>query len=229
MKVKFGALVSAMTGTVGGQTIQRSQHGTILRTKPIPRKSRSSAQSYNRTNFAVVSQAWRDLTQANRDSWDAVAVNWSAFDSFGDPITLSGYEVFVRASFGLVSFGGAIVPTGSNPLTLWSPGSISLTISVAAASIVVGWSGGSVASDNIVAVAFSRPLPPSRKFRAGSMRGFAAITSATTAPVEFQSSYISAYGLFPPLNSRVYVSFKVVSTVNGSYSQVYSNSTIVVP
>ena len=69
-RVKLGPLITDISGSIGGMTIQRNKFGITLRQKPIPVYKFTPAQITIRTYIATIQAAWQNLTDAERLQWN---------------------------------------------------------------------------------------------------------------------------------------------------------------
>jgi hypothetical protein len=95
-RVKYGSLVSQISGSVGHATFQNSQGGAILRNKPIPSYSSSSAQVCQRSAMSELQSAWLALTPAARLKWCQFVAFSSQHIKRDDNILISGYNLFLK-------------------------------------------------------------------------------------------------------------------------------------
>ena len=65
-RVKFGSLVTEISGSIGGSTFQRNSFGNTLRNKPNPIRSRTAAQLSIRQYMKQAHAGWTALTAAER-------------------------------------------------------------------------------------------------------------------------------------------------------------------
>ena len=72
-KLKFGALVTSGSGSLGGHTIQNSKGGPQLRTKPIARNMPSDSQRAIRSINPILQTGWKNLTDSQRQIWNNYA------------------------------------------------------------------------------------------------------------------------------------------------------------
>jgi hypothetical protein len=93
-RIKFGALVTSGSGSLGGHTIQHSRGGMQLRNKPINKKPASQAQLIIRSRILQLQGLWRSLTNAQRSSWNIVPF-----------ITMAGHSYFIQYNMYLYSIG----------------------------------------------------------------------------------------------------------------------------
>lgn len=226
-RVKYGAMITELKGSVGGQTFQSCRGGYILRSKPVSPKVRSSVQSLIRGLTGNLASSWRGLSQADRDSWDAVAPSYPHTDKFGDPATFIGYELYVRANFYLQLVGVAPIQTGLLPDILWDPVALTITSSVATSTMDLNWFGGAVGAGMRLLVRLSRPLSAGRTYRASDLIVVGSVTSGTASPYDLWKSCQDAFGRDPIAGERFFASVQVVSASTGNVSQLYNASAIV--
>lgn len=114
-------------GSVGTLTYTESRQGATVRQKVNPAQPRSTEQLSIRAILAQASRAWGALTDANRTAWDNYAASRTEPDAFGNQVSLSGQNWFVRLTCRLLNQSKAQVdtpPTASAPA---SPASFAAT------------------------------------------------------------------------------------------------------
>ena len=95
-KVKFSALISEMRNKLNGSVFARNRGGAYLRTKVTPTNPMTIAQVQARSLLTSFSQAWRGLTEDQRQAWLSVVDQWSRTDVFGDVVNPSGSTLYIR-------------------------------------------------------------------------------------------------------------------------------------
>lgn len=90
-----GALVGALSGSLGGTTASRNKGGQYFRVRAIPTNPSTTAQLQRRADFATVSTDWQNLTTANRAAWDEWARQNPITNALGQSINKSGHQSFV--------------------------------------------------------------------------------------------------------------------------------------
>lgn len=226
-RVKYGAIITELKGSVGGQTFQSCRGGFILRSKPISPKVRTPLQSQIRTITARVAQSWRGLSAAQRATWDAVAPSYPYSDKFGDPGTLSGYELFMRANFYLTAGGHSTLSAGSLPDVLWDPSTLSMVSSVAHTQLDLVWTGGNLSAGMRAILKLSPPLSAGRSYRKSDLISADFFTAGQSSPYDLWSKCIALFGQAPKVGEQFFAGLQVVSETTGNVSQLYNASTII--
>ena len=121
-RIKFGALVTSGSGSVGGHTVQNSKGGMQLRTKPSYKGRPSFAQSLIRSLNSKLQEGWRLLTDAQRKEWDTFAFSHSVSNQKGTDHFISGHSLYLKYNFQFARVGSNLVvsPFDYAPLTFGS-------------------------------------------------------------------------------------------------------------
>lgn len=107
--MKFeSALVTSVSGSIGGMTGSHNAGGMYLRAKSIPVNPNTFAQQQVRANFNELMTAWRDqLTPTQRAGWENYAEITPVPDALGNLRTLQGAAMYVKGNSILLQAGGA--------------------------------------------------------------------------------------------------------------------------
>lgn len=110
-------------GSVGGLTASMVRGGNIIKKKANPSHQYNPGQNKIRSILGWLSRQWGTLTENQRDSWGAWAIDHPGTDKFGDPFIMSGFNAFVMLNHHAVRFGGGaamsvLPPTDPPPAAL---------------------------------------------------------------------------------------------------------------
>lgn len=92
--LKLGALVTQMSGKIGGQSISNRRGFTTIRNIVQTNKIPTAKQSKQRNISAQVSNQWQFLTSIQRIAWQAASVDYKYINRIGDEITRNGFQTF---------------------------------------------------------------------------------------------------------------------------------------
>jgi hypothetical protein len=98
-RIKYGSIVSEVSGSVGSATFQKSLYGNTLRNKPRPRKSTSPSQLVCRSYMTQLHNAWRALLPAQRDAWNKFISYSSASINRDRNVLLTGHALFIKYNY----------------------------------------------------------------------------------------------------------------------------------
>lgn len=193
MKAKFGAIVVAGSGKVGGHVFSKNRGGAYMRTKVTPSNPNSAAQQGVRAILSSLSQQWGALTDAQRKSWSGAVESWSKTDVFGDIKNPSGINLFVRLNSVLLNSSQPIILVP--PLKLEMPYSEIISASMAAATGIITITMSDNEYDGVLlAIAATPKLSNGVSFVKSQFRRIGVFTGAASA-VATAGSYAAKFGL----------------------------------
>lgn len=193
MKMKFGALVVAGSGKIGGHVASRNKGGSYLRTKTTPSNPSTSAQVNVRGKFKQFSQGWRGLTQVQRDAWNAVVDQWKTKDVFSDDVKPSGMNLYIRLNQNIALVGAAAISSPPVPASIPALTSGSATV-VGATGVVTLTFAPTVPAGVAMVVEATAPISAGRSFVKNLYRRIKSIAAAQTSPQVLTTEYAAVHG-----------------------------------
>lgn len=216
--VQYGAIITGMKGKIGGTVFQGGSSGQTAKTIDGIRDSAklTKADAGRVINTlpltASIAGAWRDLTDAQRDSWATGAVNYPAYNRYGVSYTPTGYQVFMTLNFQVVASGGTLLTECPVPITVpdltdfgitWVPSTaMNLTFSVA------------IPSDIIARVEATQPMSLGKRPKNSFYKVIAQYDDAATSPTNMLTAYQNVYGAVAP-NAKLYFRITYYSLLTG--------------
>lgn len=110
----IGLTGSLSSGKLGGLVGSRGRSGSQLRARIVPRQALTASSSEARHITGGLPALWRTLTEAERTSWTQLAQGLPAKNALGQPITLSGYALYIACARRLITIG-ILSPLGAAP------------------------------------------------------------------------------------------------------------------
>lgn len=98
-KVEYGALVTALKGSIGGWTFQSNRSGNIVRLRSGPFRAVTNKQTLAHQSLIQFLQLWQQLSSVNKTQWNIYATTWTKTDRFGTVNTLSGLNWFQSINY----------------------------------------------------------------------------------------------------------------------------------
>lgn len=112
MKFK-SAILTQVSGSIGGATYSHNRGGLYIRARTIPVNPSTPGQVAVRAYFASMVAIWANtLTDAQRTAWTLYAANTPLTDTLGDPLVLTGQQMYVRCNTARLRAGLARVDDG---------------------------------------------------------------------------------------------------------------------
>ena len=97
--IRTSNLVNDIRGSVGGNTFSRGLAGAQVSNRRSPRSKKASNQMQQNHYLPALSQAWRLLSDVERNSWRLKASAMTVQNSMGQPRVPSGFQVFVARNY----------------------------------------------------------------------------------------------------------------------------------
>lgn len=214
--MKFGALVVDGRGKIGGHVASKNRAGAYLRTKVTPVNGQTSYQNAIRNRFTTLAQAWRGLTEAQRDAWNAAVSDYSRTDIFGDLKQPTGSNLYQRLNNNLVTIGETAILNPPLPSAVGEVVAESLTAKdgtvAQALSLVLT---GNVPAGTSVKVMATAPISAGRSFVKSQYRLIGILDPAATTPVNLLSDYQAKFGSTGSAGQKIFVKVTAVNNVTG--------------
>ena len=226
MKAKFGAIVVAGSGKLGGHVASRNRAGAYFRTKVTPVNPSTTYQQQARNILTGLSQSWRALTQDQILAWNAGVDGFATTDIFGDLRNPTGKNLYVRLGANLISVGS---PPLSDIPSLQDVGFVtanSQSISLISPSWDLDAQFTAVGSD--MQLWATPSVSAGKNFVKSLYRQIGSIAGGTASPFDIRPLYEARFGA-PAIGEKVFVMLVAVNSVSGQKGVGSSTSTIVVP
>ena len=104
-----------MSGSAKGVTAAKTMGRKYIRNRGYGGSARTSAQASVKSIFKQLSQAWKNLTNAQILAWNALALTQAGKSVLGTSAKISGANLFTRLNYWIVACGGNVM---QNPPTL---------------------------------------------------------------------------------------------------------------
>lgn len=227
MKAKFGAIVVAGSGKLGGHVASRNRGGAYFRTKVTPVNPNTSAQAEVRSRLTSFSQAWRDLTDNQRASWNAAVANFAKTDIFGDLKNPSGFNLYQRLNNNLDQIGVAPLTSAPVPSEVVAVTELSVAADESASSLTITYAPTPVPADTAFIIRATPGLSPGVNFVKSEYRVLTFAETANVSPLAAGALWEAMFGELTE-GTKIFVSIEPMNAVTGQKGIAVSASTIVV-
>lgn len=133
-KITFGAIVADARGSISGNTFSRNANGAYIRTRVSGINSSTTAQQLVRSRFSSISRLWKDLTEAETETWIAAASQFTQSDALGQATTLTAMQLFSARNNSLVQVGLPPIRAYASSTVAPAPYTVELILSLDPAS-----------------------------------------------------------------------------------------------
>lgn len=218
MKTKWGALMVDGRGKIGGQVASKNRAGAYMRTKVTPVNPQTSYQTAVRALFASLSQAWRALTETQRDAWNAAVVNFQKTDIFGDLRTPTGINLFVRLNTNIINAGGTQIDLPPVITDTPQPVDFSAIADVSGQTLAITFTPTPVPASTAYIVEATQQVSPGKNFLKNLYRVINTLPAAATSPSANGGAYTTKFGAIV-LGQKIGIRIKAVDLLTGLTSQ----------
>lgn len=103
--IQYTGIVNQIRGKLNGSQFNKSRTIATLTRKSQQSKAVKGSQSQPRSDFAVVQREWKNVSASEKQQWQLQANSNPVRNRFGDLVTLSGYNMFIKANVNRVLVG----------------------------------------------------------------------------------------------------------------------------
>ena len=206
--VKYGPFAQ-LSGSINGWVYSHNRAGAYIRNRSLVTNPNTSFQVEARGNFRDAVDAWtNNLSDTSRGEWETYAANTPVLNRLGDPILLSGQQMFIR-SYQAIAMVGGDAPTGAPAIfdlgTFTVP---TITADASAGELSIAFNNGdawAVAEGGFLSIKQSRPQNETINFFRGPWRFVGSVAGALIPP----ASPATIPALFLPLTAGQKLFFEV--------------------
>lgn len=214
-KVLFSGVAGVdIRNKLNGSVFSKNRAGAYIRTKVTPVNPQTDAQQQARNNLSTNSQAWRGLTESQRQGWIDGAVNFPYTDIYGQTKILSGQQLFVKLNNNLVNAGASGISVCPSPIALPAIASITLTAAQTAGVVSLAYDVPEGTSDFILVVEATPNVTPGKMFVKNLYRFLNSVGTDAASPFVLTSSYAAKFGA-PVEGQKIFMRVRIVSAITG--------------
>lgn len=146
--VQYTAAVNQIRGKLNGSVFNKYKTGYSLQRKQHPPIGARGNQLAVRSGYSAIQRRWKALSDNQRLSWQTTAAANPATNRFGEQVTLSGYNQFIKCGL-LCNAVGATTP--SSGFAAPAPGGTISNLDVSSLTLSVNNNGETIMSGNVEA------------------------------------------------------------------------------
>lgn len=227
MKVKFGAIIVAGSGKIGGHVITKNRAGAAMRTKVTPSNPRTSYQSNARANLTSISKSWAGLTEAQRLQWNAASTNFKKTNVFGDGVTPSGFNLYQKLNNNLINVGATMINTPPSPGSVVGISSFSATVVHAGAVTLTFTADANAGATQEFEIWATEAINAGKSFVKNKFRKIGSVISTTVSPYVATTLYNAKFGAAGAAGKKVFFEIKGVNATTGQAGVPYQAQAII--
>lgn len=203
-RIKYSGLIDSINGSVGGTTFQNNAYGFTIKRKPNMIRPLSADQNERKLIFSRVARAWRELSDAQRASYNTYASASPQYAKNNPSSQLTGYAVFMKYNSLRVLTGQSIL----NTAPVGVPASVEMVYTIIrdGSSLYIEFNRSSGAEDWNLLCFVSRRFGDSQNFIGTSPFYFGFRTSQSYITLPITNDYPAKFGYLPDVGDRLALS-----------------------
>lgn len=225
--VKYGEMIADLRGKINGTVHSRNRAGAYMRNLVIPTNPQTAAQMAVRSRLGGNSSAWRGLTQAQRDAWNAAAVNFPSINVFGDSRILSGNSLYIGLNNNLANAGAAGILVPPAPTGAITVDTVAVTASTGPDLVSIAFTATPVPANHTLVIDATPNISAGINNFNSVLRQINTEIAAAASPSDSTVEYVAKYGALV-VGMKVGVRVRQINAVTGEASVTLTGSTIVI-
>ena len=213
-KILTTAIVADIRNKLNGSVFSKNRYGAYVRTKVTPVNPQSTAQQNVRNRLATNSQAWRGLSEAERQGWIAATANFPFTDIFGNVKFLSGNALYVSLNNNLTNTGFSAIATAPAPVAIPALVLTSLSAAAAVQALSLVFTPTPIPADFAVIVESTPNIGAGISFVKNQFRQISVLDAAATSPADLLAAFQAVHGN-AVAGQKIFIRAKMVSTATG--------------
>jgi len=225
-KILTTAIVADIRNKLNGSVFSKNRYGGYVRTKVTPVNPQTTAQQNARNRLSANSQAWRGLTEDQRQAWIAAAANFPFTDIFGNAKILSGQALYVKLNTNASLVGGTPISDPPLPQALSAIESLTVTAADGTPAVSIAYSIPTATLNEKLAIFVTPMITPGRNFVKNEFRFLTSIAATATSPFNALSDYTALFGA-PVADQKLFVRALIINSITGQAGTPLQAQTIV--
>ncbi len=213
-KILTTAIVADIRNKLNGSVFSKNRYGSYVRTKVTPVNPQTSAQQNVRNTLSTNSQAWRGLTESQRQGWIDAAANFPFTDIFGNSKILSGNALYVKLNNNLAVAGQAPIADAPAPVSLPPLVMGAIVSSAGGGTLTMAFTDTPVPAGFSIAVQTTGNVGPGKTFVKNLFRQTQLVAAAATSPANLAAAFTALHGA-PVEGQKIFVRAFLISTDTG--------------
>lgn len=206
-----------MSGSAKGVTAAKTRGRKYIRNRGYGGSVRTSSQASVKSVFKQLTQAWRNLTNAQILAWNALALTQMGKSVLGSSSKISGANLFTRLNYWVVACGGAIMT--EPPVLKGVEAPSSATVALSADAFTFTLDGEPANAENLKLIILASPAQSNGITRAYSK---AVQIGGTYEPAseeyDIKAAYDAKNGAPTAAAPKVFLRYFFVNTKTGEKS-----------
>lgn len=216
-RILYGALITALKGSIGGLTFHANAAGDIVKRKPYIVCKRTVRQRAMQSMFSVFRAAWGVLSLSSQALWVSYAAAHSKVNYFNEEKSLTAMNWFISTNCNAYLCGQALV---DDPPVYEVPAlPDSFTVEIGLNSLNVVWASPYAHEGEYLFIYATMPKRSIAYSDRKNIRLVKVVVPGTDSLIDITSDYLDSFGLSsipssPDYTAKILVCISAVSAVS---------------
>ena len=206
-----------MSGSAKGVTAAKSRGRKYIRNRGYGGSVRTTSQASVKAVFKQLSQAWKNLTNAQILAWNAAALSAEGKSVLGTKSKISGANLFMRLNYWVVFCGGNIMQNPPSLTGVDAPAAATVVISSSAMTFTLAALPSDV-SDLKLIIEASEPQSNGITRAYSKAAAFGSPLTPVATAIDIKSDYDAKCGAPTTGAPKVFFRYFYVNTTTGEKS-----------
>ena len=214
MQIKYGSIVTAGSGNLGGSTFSHCRAGDYIKSST---RKLSTQTSYGREGIvrrSIAVKRWRSSSGNTRRAWNAYAHQLVKIDSLGMSRIPSGFQAYVKhlCNILIVNSSGTLTTPKATYPRIYTITSVSVNLGSSSISVTFTTSGS---GDSGRTFLMTRAVPPGVVLKKSDFRIVSAANNVPSSPNNFYGRYTNRFGVYFPSGYQIGLAIQGISALSG--------------
>lgn len=212
-RIIYSALVTKITGSIGGTTFQSNAYGYSVKNKPNMVNPTKLKQRFSQQALIAAQSLWLATGISGWSTWDAYALAYPQYSKHNPSSRLSGHAVFMKRN--LMAFGDELQMIDAPNMYATNNPTYVPTITLAGGVLSLHPNETSSTSDIQTNIFLTAPLMPLAIIRRNMFK-FIQTNYHITGSMNITSAYLSQYTVLPTIGQKVGLIFRSFGELTGA-------------
>lgn len=212
-RIIYSALVESIRGSIQGTTFQRNAYGFTVKGKPNMVNPNTARQNRRKRTFSNASQAWRDLSDGDREAWNAYANAFPIPSRKNPSAYLSGLAAFTRWHAVKFQYSQTVLTSPDGDQGTAVVDQVELVIDSGSLFVLIPTIVTNGPWDLVLYL--SRPLQASQSFVKSWQRFIRGADTSVFSELDISAQYTQIFGVLPVVGNLLGVQVVFLNTTNG--------------
>lgn len=213
-KILMTAIVADIRNKLNGSVFSKNRYGAYVRTKVTPVNPQSTAQQAVRNRLATNSQAWRGLTDAQRQAWIDAAANFPFTDIYGNTKILSGSALYIKLNNNLDQVGVAAITDAPAPVAIPAVAVSAMSAAAGTPALSLTFTPTPIPADFALVVQTTGNVGAGKSFVKNLYRFISFLDAAATSPANLLAAFEAVHGA-PVAGQQIFAKVYMISKLTG--------------